>query len=65
MKVAIIGSREFDNFDISPYIPKDTTEIISGGAVGVDTIAKTYALKHNIKYTEFLPEYDKIGRAHV
>ena len=62
MKVAIIGSREFDNFDITPYIPKETTEIISGGAVGVDTVAKEYALAHNIKYTEFLPEYNTHGR---
>ena len=34
---------------------KDTTEIVSGGAKGIDTIAKEYAMSNNIKYTEFLP----------
>lgn len=62
MKVAVIGSREFTDFDIAPYIPENTTEIVSGGAVGVDTVAKRYALKNNIKYKEFLPEYQKYGR---
>lgn len=61
MKVAIIGSRCFDNFDLTPYIPDNTTEIVSGGAVGVDTVAKEYAISNNIKYTEFLPEYKKYG----
>ena len=32
MKVAIIGSRNLTNVNISKYIPKEVTEIISGGA---------------------------------
>ena len=63
MKVAIIGSRDFGKFDLSPYIPDNTTEIISGGAIGVDSIARDYAFEHDIKYTEFLPEYDIHGKA--
>ena len=43
-------------------LPEDTTEIVSGGARGVDTSAKEYALAHGLKLTEFLPEYDKFGR---
>lgn len=62
MKVAIIGSRGFTNFDLTPYLPRDITEIVSGGAKGVDTVAKNYAAEHNIKYTEFLPEYNKYGK---
>jgi hypothetical protein len=38
------------------------TEIVSGGARGVDTCAREYALAKGIKLTEFLPEYDKYGR---
>lgn len=30
MKVAVIGSRSLKNIDISKFIPKETTEIISG-----------------------------------
>ena len=57
MKLAIIGSRNITNIDIEKYLPEGVTEIVSGGAKGVDTLAKEYAKKHNIKYTEFLPDY--------
>ncbi|MEG0511843.1 MAG: hypothetical protein RR653_03880 [Clostridia bacterium] len=63
MKVAVIGSRELSVDDLSKYLPTDTTEIISGGAKGVDTSARNYALANGIKLTEFLPEYDKFGRS--
>lgn len=63
MKVAVIGSRGLTVNDLGKYLPADTTEIISGGAKGIDTCARNYALAHNIKLTEFLPEYDKYGRS--
>lgn len=61
MKVAVIGSRSCE-VDIAEYLPEDTTEIISGGAMGIDSCAKMYAKAHGIKYTEFLPDYKKNGR---
>ena len=48
--------------DLGAYLPPDTTEIISGGARGVDTSARLYAHDHGIKLTEFLPNYEKYGR---
>lgn len=63
MKVAIIGSRTIFIENIEDYIPKGTTEIVSGGAKGVDTCAKLFAESNNITYSEFLPEYKKYGRA--
>lgn len=63
MKLAIIGSRNIQIDDLSPYIPADCDEIISGGARGVDTCAAEFARDHGLKLTEFLPEYDKYGRA--
>ena len=63
MKVAVIGSRGLTIDDLGKYLPEGTTEIVSGGAKGVDSCAKEYALAHNIKLTEFLPEYKKFGRA--
>ena len=63
MKVAVIGSRELAINELEKYLPKETTEIISGGARGVDQSAKEYALSHGIKLTEFLPEYNKYGRS--
>lgn len=62
MKVAIIGSRNIAKVDLSKFIPSGTTEIISGGAKGVDTLAKEYALENDLKLTEFLPEYERYGR---
>ena len=63
MKVAIIGSRTIFIENIKDYIPQGTTEIVSGGAKGVDSCAKLFAEENNLKYTEFLPEYKKYGRA--
>ena len=63
MKVAVIGSRNINIENIGDYLPENVTEIISGGAVGIDTCAKNYAVEHNIKYTEFLPEYNRYGKS--
>lgn len=63
MRVAVIGSRGITVSDLGLFLPENTTEIISGGAKGIDTSAKEYALTHGIKLTEFLPEYALYGRA--
>lgn len=63
MKTAIIGSRTITDVNLEYYIPKETDEIISGGAVGVDTLAREYAKLHGLRLTEFLPEYERYGRA--
>ncbi len=62
MRVAIIGSRSLNICDFSVYLPEDTTEIVSGGAKGVDACAASYASVSGIKLTEFLPDYNKYGR---
>lgn len=63
MRVAVIGSRGLKVTDLERYLPEETTEIVSGGAKGIDSCAREYAVSHNIKLTEFLPEYNKYGRA--
>lgn len=63
MRVAVIGSRGLLVDDLEKYLPDDTTEIISGGAKGVDASAREYALRHGLKLTEYLPEYSRYGRA--
>ena len=63
MKVAVIGSRGLTVSNLGDYLPDDVTEIISGGAAGIDTCARHYALSHGIKLTEFLPDYRRFGRA--
>ena len=63
MKLAIIGSRSLTINNLEDYIPENTVEIISGGAKGIDCCAKIFALKHSLKYTEFLPKYNKFGKS--
>lgn len=62
MKIAVIGSRNVTVTDMEKYIVGGE-EIVSGGAVGVDTCAAEYAKKNGLKLTEFLPQYDRYGRA--
>ncbi len=62
MKTAVIGSRSIKISDIGKYI-SDTEEIISGGAAGVDSCAAKYAQENGIKFTLFLPQYERYGRA--
>ena len=62
MKVAIIGSRGLQVEDFSPYLPKGVTEIVSGGAIGIDRSARNYAHRTGLKLTEFFPDYDAHGR---
>lgn len=62
MKAAVIGSRNLRVDDLGKYLPEGVTEIVSGGAAGVDTSAREYALANGITLTEFLPEYDKYGK---
>ena len=62
MKVAIIGSRNLKINCLEKYLPKHITEIVSGGAKGVDSCAKEFAIANNIKLTEFLPDYQKYKR---
>jgi hypothetical protein len=63
VKVAIIGSRGLKVENLERYLPVETTEIVSGGAIGIDTCAREYALAHSIKLTEFLPQYNTYGRS--
>ncbi|MEG1235059.1 MAG: hypothetical protein RSB80_08975 [Anaerovoracaceae bacterium] len=63
MRVAIIGSRSLTVTNLEAYLPADVTEIISGGARGIDTSACEYAKAHGIKLTEYLPEYKRYGHA--
>ena len=65
MKVALIGSREYENirkikntlFQLKQKF-KDSLIIISGGATnGADKYARKYALEFGIKYKEFNPAH--------
>ena len=62
MKIAIVGSRNVCVSDIGRYV-SNAEEIVSGGAAGVDCCAAEYAKENGIRLTEFLPQYERYGRA--
>ena len=62
MKLAIIGSRTLSVDDLGKYLPQGITEIVSGGAIGIDRQAAEHAKKNNIPLTEFLPDYARYKR---
>ena len=62
MKLAIIGSRGLCIGDLSPFVPENVSEIVSGGARGIDACAAEYAQKNNIPLTVFLPDYSHFGK---
>lgn len=62
MKVAVIGSRTLTIDVLEAFIPPETTEIVSGGAKGVDACARKFAQENEYPFTEFLPDYKTYGR---
>ena len=62
MKLLIVGSRSIKDFDLTPHIPNETSLIISGGAIGVDTLAEKYADNHSISKIIIKPQYNIYGR---
>lgn len=62
MKIAVVGSRGITSIPLENLIPPQCTEIVSGGARGVDTCARLFAEAHGLKLTEFYPDYDRYGR---
>ncbi|MBQ9986557.1 MAG: hypothetical protein IJP38_09690 [Oscillospiraceae bacterium] len=57
MKIAVIGSRKLTVENLGDYLPPGTTEIVSGGASGIDTCAREYAKRNGLILKEFLPDY--------
>jgi hypothetical protein len=67
MKIAVIGSREFNNVKLleeklDPF-KNQIIELISGGAQGADTLAEAWALANNVPVKLFKPDWKKFARA--
>lgn len=63
MKIAIIGSRSFADFDLVQRTVDLTgvEEIISGGARGADALAERLAIEHDIKLTVYPADWKTMG----
>jgi Predicted Rossmann fold nucleotide-binding protein involved in DNA uptake len=63
MFVAVVGSRNHFQMMINFWsLPDETTCIVSGGAVGVDSCAARFAVNFGFPLKEFKPDYKKFGR---
>ncbi len=78
MKLAIIGGRNFNDFaaldsaikqyfcdqnakTIDGYTPQ-FTQIVSGGAVGADSLGAKWGRERGVKVVEFLPDWERYGK---
>jgi len=69
MILAIVGSRSFDDYQL---LRRETLaviakygaceRIVSGGANGADTLARRYAVEHDIPFVEYAAEWAKYGK---
>lgn len=65
MKVAVIGSRSFEDCSKVTMVLDELTEIthiVSGGAKGADNCAQDYAKKRGLPITIFYPNWKRYGR---
>lgn len=68
MKLAVVGPRDFSDKEyiysvISVVVDEfKVTEIVSGGARGVDTIAELFSSDNGLSFVGFLPQYDRYGK---
>lgn len=67
MRVIIAGSRDYHDYetllDLIRECPWEITEVISGGAKGVDALGERYANEKNLKLTVYPADWEKHGRA--
>ena len=73
MKLAIIGSRNFTDYNLLRKTLEEhwsdelygtwIKEVISGGAIGADRLGAKWAKENNVALTEFIPDWNKHGKA--
>lgn len=69
MNLGIVGSRDFNDYwMLASYVDKlveeyGITSIVSGGAKGADTLARTYAEANGLELIEYLAEWDRYGKS--
>lgn len=65
INLAIVGSRTFTDYELlKQHIdPANIAAIVSGGAIGADTLAERFAVEHQLQMIIFKPDYAKHGRA--
>jgi hypothetical protein len=59
MRVAVVDSRSFTDYGLlfDTLSSINITQIISGGAIGADSLAARYAREKSIELVEFIPKW--------
>jgi len=69
MKLAVVGSRKFSDYNIAKEKIQDhfdinkITDIVSGGAKGADYLGQLFAQEFNKNMIAFLPDWKRYGKA--
>ena len=71
MKLAIVGGRDFNNYDLlrkyanilTEKCPRPHIVIVSGGAKGADTLGVQFAREHRYDTQVFPAEWGKFGKS--
>jgi len=67
MRIAIIGSRTFNDYELLQETLENYKDqisvIVSGGARGADTLGERWAKENNIKTDIYYPDWDKHGKS--
>ena len=69
IRLALVGSRRHNNYSIFEKHVKDWIAkngkpdiIISGGADGLDSLARKFAREENYTFVEYLPDWKRFGK---
>lgn len=66
MKVIVAGCRSIENYRAVVWAIKasgfEVSEVVSGGAQGVDRLGERYAKENKIPVRQFLPNWKHLGR---
>ena len=67
MKVIIAGSRGITDFALMEQAVSESqfeiTEVVSGGACGVDQLGERWAREHDVAIRQFLPDWHTHGKS--
>ena len=66
-QIAVVGSREFKDYEflehtLFSFIESDEDEIVSGGAIGVDSMAQRFCKEHGYDISIKYPKYRLYGK---
>jgi hypothetical protein len=68
MFIAVVGTRDIPVgkesyvLEVIKHYLSSSDVVVSGGAKGIDSLARQYCAQNNIQIIEYLPDYGKYGK---